>query len=241
MAPHGLRSASARTAARLLRPAAGVLLVVAACRLDDRTLTSENLDTSGELYGGVCGSSGANACQTCLYDRCCEQTQSCAAGSPCARYLSCVTGCNSEQACIDGCGIDEPTGFGDAVALSVCAGAQCTMCSEQTPARGCDPQGAGACQNADDCAALEAGALEALDVAVCPACDSDVLGAACQRCLADASGLSAGCSSCVAGWLSCIFDNCLLSCQDGANVEDCQRCTNGAGCTRELVACGFSG
>lgn len=241
MAPHGLRFVSVRTAFRLLRPALGVLLVAGGCRLDDRTLTGRELDGSNELYGGACGSAGANACQTCLYDRCCEQTQSCAAGSPCARYLTCVTGCNDEQACIDGCGIDEPTGFGDAVSLSVCANAQCTMCSDQAPAQGCDPLGDGACQNEDDCFELEAGALASLDVASCPACDADPLGADCERCLASSSGLSAACSGCVGLWLSCIFDNCLLSCQDDANVEGCQRCTTNSGCTRVFVECGFSG
>jgi hypothetical protein len=85
------------------------------------------------------------------------------------------------------------------------------------------------------------GAFQALDSAVCPDCEIDLTRAACQRCLADATGLSIGCSGCVASWLSCTFDNCLLSCEGEANAGGCKRCITNAGCTRQLVGCGFAG
>jgi hypothetical protein len=225
-------------------PCLGLLaaLVAGACRLDDRTLSDAKLLASGggHLRQIECGSSGDNACETCLYDACCEQAQDCALGSSCASYYSCVAGCNSDEACSNRCAADYPSGVGDAVALSVCAGSRCTICSGQAPPQSCDPTGPGACQSSADCAALEAGALGDLELAACPPCEEGLLGAVCQRCLAQQSGLSAGCSSCVASWLSCAIDNCLLPCQGGGNPQACSSCMSDAGCTRQLASCGFA-
>jgi len=226
---------------RLLCAGLTAALLAGACGLDDRTLSDAPLLDSG---GGttrqlVCGSPGDNACDTCLYDACCEQARACGPGSSCASYFSCAESCNSDEACKNRCAADYPSGFGDAVALSVCAGSSCTICLG--PATSCDPTGPGACQSSADCAVLEAGALNDLADVNCPACEQDLLGAACQRCLAQQTGLSAGCSSCVASWLSCAVDQCSVPCQRGSNPEGCWSCLSDAGCTGQFASCGFSG
>jgi hypothetical protein len=145
------------------------------------------------------------------------------------------------ERCIDACGVNYPTGYGDAVALSVCAQSECLACSTQVRTFDtCDPTGSGACESANDCAALQAGVLQNLNSASCPDCTDDVLGQACQRCLAAQTGLSGACSSCMAQSIDCLADYCLLSCQGGAS-PDCDQCSNNARCTTQLAACAFAG
>jgi hypothetical protein len=228
--------------ARWLGVALAAALVAGACGLDDRTLSDAKLldSSAGATRPIQCGSPGDNACETCLYDECCEQAQACGLGSSCASYLGCVESCSADDVCTSRCAADYPTGFGDAVALSVCARSRCTICSGQAATESCDPTGPGACQSSADCDALEAGALEDLELALCPACEEALRSVTCQRCLSQQTGLSAGCSSCVASWLSCAVDNCLLYCQGGSDPESCSACMTDAGCTGQLASCGFA-
>jgi hypothetical protein len=228
---------------RLLSGGLWLALLAGACSLDDRSLSDAKLLRSSQTQSALeCGSSGDNGCETCLYAECCEQAQSCGVGSACASYLSCATGCNSSASCLDACASQYPTGLGDAVALGVCASSQCSVCSGQAASTlTCDPTGPGACQSSADCTALQAGALRDLDPSACAACQSDLGGTDCQRCLSRQTGLSVGCSSCVAVWLACAVDNCLIACQGGSDPEGCEQCMNDAGCTEQLRSCGFSG
>ena len=226
---------------RLAGSVAAAAWLAGGCSLDDRTLTEpRQLDSGGDPPPLECGAQGDNACETCLYDACCEQARACGLGSPCARYFDCVAGCNSEQDCKDACGVQYPSGFGDAVALSVCASSRCSVCSGQGAAQTCDPTGPGACQSALDCAAIESGALQDLDLSGCPACNDDLHGSVCQSCLSQQSGLSSGCSACVLSALSCTVDYCLVPCQGGSDPSACERCMSSAGCIEQLASCGFS-
>jgi len=188
-----------------------------------------------------CGAPGDNACEQCLYDACCDETRACAPDSACERYLNCAASCSGESTCLEGCAAASPTGFGDALALSVCMQSQCPVCSgERDTFEGCDPNGFGACQSASDCSALDSGALESLDVSTCPACE-DLAAPTCAACLSDQTGLSAACSGCVADWLSCAVVSCFLECQVAADSAACSECLNVAGCNTQLDTCGFSG
>jgi hypothetical protein len=240
MASPRARPLPARRIARLFFCGLGVALIAGACRLDDRTLTGRELVGAGDPGAEQCPAAGDNSCETCLYQQCCDELQACGPGSPCARYLTCVTNCNDNETCIDACAANSPAGVGGAVALSVCAGSRCTVCSGQSATATCDPMGPGACQSPEDCDALEAGALQEVDVTGCPACDTLLVGAACERCLSAQTGLSPSCSSCVTEWLSCAVDNCLLPCQASTAPDACELCMSEAGCTDQLSSCGFS-
>jgi len=227
-----------RWPARLVLAGIPGWLGVLACRLDDRVLS----EAPGPPGGGAtsCGAQGSTACETCLYRDCCEQAQACGEGSQCVSYLTCVSGCAGVAACVDACGTNSPSGYGDAVALSVCAQSECLACSRQTSAfDSCDATGSGACESSNDCARLQEGVLQSLNDDSCPECADDVLGQPCQRCLAAQTGLSGPCSSCMAQSLACLTDYCLLVCQ--SEEGDCDRCMSDAGCTTQLAACAFAG
>jgi hypothetical protein len=229
------RLAPAWTLTRWLCGALVAALAAGACELDDRTLTGAHLLDSRE-----CPSAGANECETCLYAQCCDEVLTCGAGSDCASYLDCVTRCNSVESCVNECGTSLPSGLGDAVSLYVCSGSQCTQCSGQAAAPTCDPGGPGDCQSTANCDAFAAGALEDLSLADCPACEAELQSTACKQCLQQQTGLSTNCSSCVTDWLSCAFQNCLATCQGGADPDGCERCMNDSGCTPQFQSCGFS-
>jgi hypothetical protein len=235
------------SARRIARLGCGALIVVGlagACRLDDRTLTDTKLNGSMQVEpgGGQCPNSGDTACETCIYQQCCDELQACGPGSACERYLTCVTECNTDQACANGCVASSPMGVGAAVELGVCASGGCSACSGPTAATtNCDPSGPGVCQTPLDCAALDSGALEDLDLSACAACDSDLVSAACESCLADQTGLSLSCSGCITEWLACAVDNCLLVCQGDADPDACELCMSGSGCSQQLMSCGFGG
>jgi len=227
-----------RRLTRLVLWALAGSLGMAACRLDDRVLSEGPGPGSGIT---ACGAQGSTACETCLFQDCCEQAQVCGEGSSCVTYLTCVAGCAGVDRCVDTCAVNYPSGFGDAVALSLCAQTECPACSNQARTfDSCDPTGSGACESTNDCTLLEQGVLQSLNAASCPDCSDDVLGQLCQRCLAAQTGLSGPCSSCMAQSISCLSDYCLLACQpDGAG--DCDLCLSDAGCTTQLAACAFAG
>ena len=235
--------ASSRTARqgrrlkRLVLAGLAVPLWVAACRLDDRVL-SEGPSLPNGAIG--CGMRGSTACETCLYRDCCEQAQVCREGSECVTYLTCFEGCAGVASCRSACAVSYPSGFGDAAALGLCAQSECVACSDQARFEACEPTGAGACESTNDCTALEQGVLQELDAANCPDCRDDVLGQACQRCLAVETGLSGPCTSCIAQSISCLTDYCLLACQPDADAG-CDQCLSSAGCTSQLAACAFAG
>jgi len=234
-------SARPRRWARFTGSIAAAAWLAGGCSLDDRTLSEpRQLDSGGNPPTLECGTPGDNACETCLYDACCEQARVCGLGSPCAMYFDCVAGCNSDQLCKDSCGVQYPSGFGDAVALSACASSRCSVCSGLGSSQTCDPTGPGACQSALDCAALERGALQDLELSACPECNDDLHGSACRSCVSQQSGLSNGCSACVISALSCTVDDCLLPCQGGSDPNACERCITDAGCIQQLASCGFS-
>jgi len=227
-----------RRPARLVWAGVAGWLGVLACRLDDRVLS----EAPDPLASGVtaCGAQGSTACETCLYRDCCEQAQACGEGSSCVTYLTCIANCAGVEPCVDACATNYPSGFGDAVALSLCAQTECPACSNQVRTfDSCDPTGSGACESSNDCAALERGVWQELDIASCPACRDDVLGELCQRCLAAQTGLSEPCSSCMAQSISCLADYCLLSCQSEGSA--CDQCLDDARCTTQLAACAFAG
>jgi hypothetical protein len=213
----------------------------AGCSIDDRVLTDEDLGSGGSGGAGRCGVANGNACETCLYDACCDQVRACDPGSACIEYLDCAEGCAGDQACLNGCAASSPSGFGDALALGVCSQAECPVCGGDRSEAfdSCDPNGFGACQSAGDCGALESGALENLDVVACSECD-DLTTTACATCLSDQTGLSEPCSSCVAEWLSCAVVNCVLECEVAADSAACSECLSVAGCTTQLGTCGFA-
>ncbi|HWO12693.1 MAG TPA: hypothetical protein VNN80_24515 [Polyangiaceae bacterium] len=235
MASPRAKLAPAWTFARWSSGALLAALAAGACQLDDRTLTGSHLLDSRE-----CPATGANDCETCLFAQCCDEVLTCGAGSDCARYLECVTNCNSAESCIDNCAVALPSGFGDALSLYVCSGAHCTACSGQPAAPTCDPGGPGQCQSTDDCDAFAAGALEDLRLVDCSTCEANLQSTECKSCLSRQTGLSEGCSSCVSDWLSCTVDNCLASCQGSADPDACERCMSSAGCTPQFESCGFS-
>jgi hypothetical protein len=116
-----------RQLARLILAGVAGSLWGAACGLDDRVLTEAPGPPGSD--GTACGAQGSTACETCLYRECCEQAQVCGEGSACATYLTCVAGCSRNQSCVDACAVSYPSGFGDAVALSLCARTECETCS----------------------------------------------------------------------------------------------------------------
>lgn len=226
---------------RLCAGLALVALLHGGCSIDDRVLRERSASGGSSGGGGRCDGPTSNACEACLFESCCSEAQACGEGSECLDYLGCAESCAGDQACVAQCGDESPRGLLDALDLGVCSQRQCPACAAQRDAAfdGCNPSGAGACESAEDCSALEAGAFENLDVGACPDCE-ELTSSNCVRCLSERTGLSEDCSECVAEWLSCAVVNCLLECEIAADEMACQQCLNLAGCTTELGSCGFS-
>lgn len=224
------------------------LVVVGGCALDDRTLSSVDLEASGGSAGSAgefglrqCNSQGDSACETCLYANCCLEARACGPNSRCVDYLQCATACSGDATCLNACASDSPIGFGAAAALGVCSQTQCSVCSGADVAfEGCAPDGSGACENVGDCSALAQGAFEALNVASCEACAMNLLGPVCARCLSNNSGLSEPCSSCMASWVACAVGSCSYVCDINPDAPACGQCVADAGCKTQLASCGFT-
>lgn len=96
------------------------------------------------------------------------------------------------------------------------------------------------CLNDDDLAILLGGEVDATGEAT--TCGLGCLGdddpGACSgACVADATGLSAGCSGCYANTVVCSIQNCLAPCSADPSSEACTTCQTDAGCIDDFNAC----
>jgi len=99
---------------------------------------------------------------------------------------------------------------------------------------------AGACMNADDGALLQAdqdGITE--DATTCGlGCMADEDKPGCSTtCVAEATGLSEGCTACYVGMILCSIDNCLQICAPDTSSEACAACQEEFACYTDFYAC----
>ena len=79
--------------------------------------------------GMTCSFEPQGACETCLAQSCCSQTEACFIGTPCDAYYECAAACTTSD-CVAVCGETNPAGRNAYEALRTCAQAYCpTACS----------------------------------------------------------------------------------------------------------------
>ena len=99
----------------------------------------------------------------------------------------------------------------------------------------CDPNGNGACQNAEDCAEIESDAVQDT-AAMCAAAnfgDPDAL----STCLADETNISAECADCQSGLIVCSTANCIQPCVADQASDECRQCLVDADCLSDYENC----
>jgi len=87
--------------------------------------------TGGSSTGGMAGSASGgsagagNDCLNCLQNNCATELGTCAANAECYAIITCAGNC-SDQACVDQCYTDHPTGQTDFDAVDTCIGQKCS-------------------------------------------------------------------------------------------------------------------
>jgi hypothetical protein len=102
----------------------------------------------------------------------------------------------------------------------------------------CNPNGSGACQNADDCPIVVEGTART----AAQTCGRDCLGnadaAACSRtCVVDKTSISSGCADCYVGIVSCSIENCVGACAADSGSQACFDCQVEKNCRSAFDTC----
>jgi len=99
---------------------------------DDEGASDEASSDDGSGLGQSCGLLVFQpiACETCIENGCCDQTQMCSADPDCTLYLQCLSPCKpTDTKCASDCQMSNPLGFNSSRALEQCIGEKCsTQC-----------------------------------------------------------------------------------------------------------------
>jgi hypothetical protein len=137
----------------------------------------------------------------------------------------------------DGTTGDGTTGDG-AAGDGVDAAVDAAVPDTGTATLACDPNGEGACQNADDCPIIEGGTARQSATTCGIGCLGDADPEACANtCVVDETGLSTECSACYIDIVVCTRDNCIQECLADPESAACFDCQVSAGCRAEFDEC----
>jgi hypothetical protein len=102
----------------------------------------------------------------------------------------------------------------------------------------CDPAGDGACQNPDDCPAVESGEARMKAQTCGLQCLADEDPGMCSvACIVEDAGISADCATCYAASVGCAAENCLAQCGADPASDACNECQVEAGCRSDFNEC----
>jgi hypothetical protein len=102
----------------------------------------------------------------------------------------------------------------------------------------CDPEADTACQNENDCEAVESGDARASAQSCGLGClEDDDPGVCAVSCIVEDTDISTECATCYAGSVQCASENCLADCAADPTSDDCNQCQIDAGCRSDFNDC----
>ena len=220
------------------------------CQPDGHTVTLVTTCAPPEsCVSGACECIPACSDKVCGPDACGGSCGSCAAPSACdAGACVCAPKCAGKKCGDDGCGGTCGTCTeGQICSAGICScppdscGDTCQPCPAGLVCSGgaCVETATGECTNAADAAITGNPKVDLGQISV--DCGTGCLGkkdavACATPCIADKSGLSVPCATCLSAQVDCAISHCISECIGGANKACCE-CRDKAGCITNFATC----